>query len=101
MSATTDAAEARETVPATIDERPPGRRSWPFRECVGDPCVRAIDTAVTQPTPRKPAMTIDLLRPLPDYEAEAATEILRMLTSDRADPLLRCRADVGQASANH
>ena len=47
-------------------------------------------------------MTLDQIRPAPlqtrqAIEAEAATEILRMLTSDRVEPLLRCQADGGVA----
>ena len=38
-----------------------------------------------------------LLQTRQAIDAEAATEILRMLTSDRAEPLLRCRADGGVA----
>lgn len=41
-----------------------------------------------------------LLQSIQAIEAEAATEILRMLTSDRVEPTLRCRADGADAVVN-
>jgi|GEM_PF-2996642 len=41
-----------------------------------------------------------LLQSIQAIEAEAATEILRMLTSDRVEPTLRCHADGADAVVN-
>ena len=79
----------------------PGSDEQPYRpigECVGDPCVTAIETLSTRPTRWKATMTHEPIRPaLPlsfqALEAEAATEILRMLTSDATDAMARSRRE--------
>lgn len=62
----------------------------PFVRYVGDPCVGGFDTGFAPSTNRKTAMPSEanLLSPGEEarrIETEAATEILRMLTSDCLD----------------
>lgn len=81
------------------------RLAWPFRECVGDRCVDRTETVLNRSTSRNAVMTSEPIRPallqsIQAIEAEAATEILRMLTSDRVEPTLRCHADGADGVVN-